>query len=82
MGSVGMWQEWRAVWFGRDFQNGLSQSGFGREDALGWEMVVQRNLYVSQAPALAAPSPSPNAPREGKTEKGSPYTNLSQRILA
>lgn len=80
--SVVIWQEWRAVWFGREFQNGPRQSRFGREEALGWEMVVQRNHYLSQAPALTAPNPYPNVPREGKTEKGSPYTNLSQRILS
>lgn len=66
---------------------GLAEMGQGEEDlgdleALGWEMVVQRNLNLSQAPALSAPSPYPNAPREGETEKGSPYTNFSQRILA
>lgn len=28
--SVVIWQEWRAVWFGKGFQNGPRQSGFGR----------------------------------------------------
>lgn len=81
-GSLLIWHEWRALWFGRDCQNGPRQRGFGREEALGWEMVVKRNLDLSQAPALTAPSPYPSAPREGRTEEGSPYTNLSQRILA
>lgn len=61
---------------------GSRQSGLGREEALGGEMVVGRNRYLSQAAALTALNPHPSAPREGGTEKGSPYTDLSQRMLA
>lgn len=52
---------------------GPRQSGLGREEALRGELVVGRNHYLSQAAALTTLNPYPSAPREGGTEKGSPY---------
>lgn len=56
--------------------------GFGREEALGVEMVVGRSCYFSQAAALIPLNPHPSAPRAGGIAKGSSYTDLSQRTLA